>query len=227
MSIFLRAHWRNLAIVSYAVPEEILIPYLPAGCELDRIDGAAFASLVAFEFLDTRVLGIKVPGFVNFLEWNLRLYVRQGSRRGVVFVREFVPSRMIAAIARWGYNESYENAALRQEITRDQMRYGVSWKGDSGLIALGLKPQPQSADHSSREHFFKEHQWGFGSSRSGERIAYEVVHPVWYVLPVTSVSVEIDWAALYGRPWAAMQGAEPYHAAFAVGSDVTVSWPMR
>jgi uncharacterized protein YqjF (DUF2071 family) len=229
MSIFLRAHWRNLAIVSYRVPDEVLTPYLPRGCELECIDGSAFASLVAFEFRDTRVLGMKWPGFVNFLEWNLRFYVtdKNKGRRGVVFVREFVPSRMIAAIAKLGYNEPYESAALRQTITSTEMRYSVNWKNASGMIALGLTPKPQRADPQSRESFFKEHQWGFGKRRSGERVVYEVQHPEWEVLPVTSVRVEIDWREMYGPQWAIMQDEEPYHAVFAVGSDITVSWPTR
>jgi uncharacterized protein YqjF (DUF2071 family) len=229
MGIFLRAHWRNLAIVSYRVPDEVLTPYLPPGCELDRMDGSAFASLVAFEFRDTRVLDIKWPGFVHFLEWNLRFYVRNGredaNRRGVVFVREFVPSRLIAAIAKLGYNEPYASAALRQTITSTEMRYSVNWKSTPGMIALGLIPKPQRADPQSRDSFFKEHQWGFGRRRSGERVAYEVQHPEWEVLPVTSVRVEMDWTRMYGPQWAIMQDKEPYHAVFAIGSDVTVSWP--
>ena len=229
MGIFLRAHWRNLAIVSYRVPDEVLIPYLPPGCELDRMDGSAFASLVAFEFRDTRVLGVKWPGFVNFLEWNLRFYVRDPDldRRGVVFVREFVPSRMIANIAKIGYNEPYESAALRQTITSTEMQYSISWSGAEGMIALGLIPKPQRSDAQSREFFFKEHQWGFGRRRSGERVVYEVQHPEWEVLPVTSVRVEMNWAGMYGPQWGIMQNKQPYHAVFAVGSDVTVSWPTR
>ncbi len=227
MSNFLTAHWRNLAIVSYRVPDELLKPHLPRGCELDRRDGSAFASLVAFEFLDTRVLGVKWPGFVSFLEWNLRFYVRVAERRGVVFIREFVPSALVAAIARWRYNEPYHSAALRQEIASTEMRYGVTWQSKSATIALGLIPKQQQVDKESREHFFKEHQWGFGTSRSGERMTYEVRHPEWEILPVTSARVEIDWGALYGPEWKCLQDAEPYHAAFAVGSDVTVGFPMR
>lgn len=66
---------------------------------------------------------------------------------------------------------------------------------------------------------------GIGRSRSGERVTYEVRHPEWEVLPVTSVRVEMQWAEMYGAHWAVLQDAEPYHAAFAVGSDETVSWP--
>ncbi|HWN91309.1 MAG TPA: DUF2071 domain-containing protein, partial [Verrucomicrobiae bacterium] len=104
---FLTARWSNLAILTWEVPPALLEPHLPAGLELDRRDGAAFASLVAFDFLDTRVLGIPWPGFTRFPEVNLRFYVRRGERRGVVFIREFVPQAVVGWVARALYNEPY------------------------------------------------------------------------------------------------------------------------
>src|SRR5438270_13540279 len=84
---FLTARWSNLCLLSYAVPPTLLENRLPAGLELDTRDGQAFVSLVAFDFLDTRVFGIPWPGYRNFAELNLRFYVRQGEERGVVFLR--------------------------------------------------------------------------------------------------------------------------------------------
>src|SRR6266699_1116460 len=109
---FLPARWSNLAILTWEVPPALLEPHLPAGLELDRRDGAAFASLVAFDFLDTKVLGVPWPGFRNFPELNLRFYVRYGNQRGVVFVREFVPKRFVAWAARTLYNEPYRAARM-------------------------------------------------------------------------------------------------------------------
>ena len=43
---FLTARWNNLILANYAVPEEMLRPLVPPGCELDRRDGACWASLV-------------------------------------------------------------------------------------------------------------------------------------------------------------------------------------
>ena len=54
---FLTAEWRNLFLATYAVPPSLLRTHLPAGLELDTRDGNAFVSLVAFQFIHTRVLG--------------------------------------------------------------------------------------------------------------------------------------------------------------------------
>ena len=87
----------------------------PAGTELDFHDGQTFLSVVGFLFLDTRVIGLPIPLHRNFEEVNLRFYVRRKSadewRRGVVFVRELVPRRAIAFVARTFYGEPYSAAA--------------------------------------------------------------------------------------------------------------------
>src|SRR5215472_922508 len=93
---FLAAEWRHLLMLNY---------------EIDSWGGRYFVSVVGFQFLRTRVLGLAIPFHRNFLEVNLRFYVRRqaadGWRRGVVFVKEVVPRFAIAAIARWVYNENY------------------------------------------------------------------------------------------------------------------------
>ena len=111
---FLTARWENLAIISYTVPPDLLRPRLPPGLELDTRDGQAFVSLVPFDFFDTRVLGIPWPGYRDFPEINLRFYVRAGQERGIVFIREFVPKRLIAWMAKLCYNEPYSVAHVRE-----------------------------------------------------------------------------------------------------------------
>src|SRR6202162_2508683 len=116
---FLTAQWSNLVILTYEVPPALLEPHLPAGLELDRRGGAAFASIVAFDFLDTRVWGVPWPGFRAFPEVNLRFYVRRGEQRGVVFIREFVPRPLVAWLARAIYNEPYLVAPIESAVAEE------------------------------------------------------------------------------------------------------------
>src|SRR5947207_1663154 len=95
---FLTARWSHLCLWTYPVPPPLLLPHLPTGLELDTRQGNAFVSLVAFDFLDTRVLRIPWPGHRNFPEINFRTYVRRPAaaapgeppERGVLFLREFI-----------------------------------------------------------------------------------------------------------------------------------------
>ncbi len=227
---FLTARWSNLALLTYAVPAQVLEPDLPPGCRLDEREGRVFVSLVAFDFLDTRVLGVPWPGFRDFPEINLRFYVRRGKDRGVCFIREFIPGRFPAWVARTLYNEPYLRAPMSSrteenpaEITvRHTLRFGGR---ENTLRVTGQKP-PVHPSEGSVEHFFKEHQWGFGRTRGGRLVRYEVVHPAWDIHPVRSVDLDWDWARVYGPRWAFLENAPLYSSVLAVGSDVRV-YPKR
>lgn len=223
---FLTARWSNLFLATYSVPEELLRPRLPPGLELDRRDGNCFASLVAFDFLDTRVKGISWPGFRNFPEINLRFYVRHGEMRGVVFVREFVPQRWVAWVARVMYNEPYQATPMHSLVAEAPGQLAIEHHlhvaGRVNVIqATGAKPAYVPAANSV-EHFFKEHEWGFGTTRSGQIMRYRVEHPCWLVYPVNTWKIDLDWASVYGPEWAVLQDAQPYSTVLALGSAVAV-----
>lgn len=224
---FLTARWRNLVLANFAVPEELLRPLVPPGCALDRFEGKCWASLVGFQFLGTRVLGVGWPGFRNFPEWNLRFYVSHEGRRGVCFVREFVPQWTVATLARVVYNEPYRAARMSMDVKDEPdaltATYTVKWADRvHTLRAVGAKPAIHPGP-DSLEHWFKEHSWGFGTSRRGKLIRYEVNHPTWDVYPVREFSSDVDWAAMYGPEWAPMNGVQPASVVLAVGSEISVS----
>ena len=203
---FLTARWSNLCLLTYAVPPELLAPRLPKGLELETRDGRAFVSLVAFDFLDTRVLGVPWPGYRDFAELNLRYYARRPGERGVIFLREIVQSRCVAGIARALYNEPYVTAPLTTTLTETECNLTASreliWAGRTHTISVtGGKPGCY-ADEGCDTHYFKELRWGYGCDRRGRTIRYEVEHPVWETYPVESYTLDFDWASVYGPEWA-------------------------
>jgi uncharacterized protein len=223
---FLTARWSNLFLATYAVPPDLLRPYLPPGLELDTRDGKTFVSLVAFDFLDTRVLGVPWPGYRNFAELNLRFYVRAGEDRGVVFLRESVPQRLVAWLANLLYNENYQAAPLVSRVVEDDcgltIEHQLTYGGRTHTVAAtGRKPCCRPAADGA-EHFFKEHKWGFGVTRSGRTLRYEVDHPVWDVLAVERYRIDLDFGLVYGPQWAFLNEQEPYSIVLAVGSAVAV-----
>src|SRR5205823_9656033 len=157
-----------MILANFATPPELLRPHLPAGLELDQHDGRTWASLVAFDFFEARTLGIPWPGYRNFPEVNLRFYVRHGQQRGVIFVREFVPLRLVAYLARLLYHEPYRAVPMSSatDDARDSIaiEHRITVGGREHVLrATGTKP-PHRPDPESFEHFFKEHRWGYGRS---------------------------------------------------------------
>src|ERR1700719_4324765 len=108
---FLTAEWRDLVLFSFEAPPALFEPFLPHGVELDDWRGRTFFSLIGFRFLKSRLLGGPIPFHGNFPEVNLRFYVRrqtpEGVRRGVVFLQEMVPKRVVTTLARRLYGENY------------------------------------------------------------------------------------------------------------------------
>src|SRR6201982_3018757 len=104
----------------YVVDPRLIAPLVPSGAEIDFENGETFLSVVGFLFLDTRLLGLPIPRHRDFEEVNLRLYVRRKSadtwRRGVVFIRELVPRRAIALVARALYGERYVALPMKHNI---------------------------------------------------------------------------------------------------------------
>ena len=228
---FLTADWRHVCLLTYACPQEFLLPHCPPGTELELFDGEAHVSLVAFDFLRTRVLGVGWPGFRNFPEINLRFYVTCGERRGVVFVREYVPSRFVAWLARRLYNEPYLSAEMTSEVAARESELSVTHQlrsaGSDNHLCIVAGRESRMPVVGSIEHHFKEHQWGFGTNRNGEQAIYEVRHPHWEVFPVRSFDLNWNWGDVYGREWGFLQERDPVSVVLARGSGVEVFWTAK
>jgi uncharacterized protein YqjF (DUF2071 family) len=215
-SVFLTAAWRDLLMVSWAVDPAIVRPLAPRGTEIDVVDGRTFVSLVAFRFEDTRVLGVPIPFHRNFLEANLRFYVRrrvpgEDVRRGVVFVKENRPS------ARGGVGRPSD---LRRELrpSADAARVATAldakaaghldgsrrltyeWRAGGRWHALRATTngEPGIAPAGSEDAFITEHYWGYTHHRDGSTREYRVEHPRWRVWHARDVEVAGDASMVYG-----------------------------
>ena len=231
---FLRAEWRHVALLNYAIEPTHLARFVPAQTELDLWQGRAYVSLVGFRFLQTTVLGVAIPFHRNFEEVNLRFYVRRRAqdewRRGVVFVREIVPRLAIAFAARAVYNERYVARPMSHRLEWTGAgpgrlaSVGYRWRDagrDLGLrAAVGggfVLPAP-----NSEAEFIVEHYWGYTRQRDGGTVEYRVEHPPWRVAPVISAVLEGDVGRFYGAPFDEALREPPHSSLVAEGSPVAV-----
>ena len=218
----------------------MLRPLVPAGTELDDFKGATLASLVGFRFLDTRVLGVAIPGHRDFDEVNLRFYVRRRHedgawRRAVVFVKELVPRQAIAVVARWCYNEPYTAVPMAHELTLDGTADGVSgraayrWRLGTRWHRIEVRTQgrPDLPETGSEAEFVAEHYWGYTKQRDGGTKEYRVDHPKWRVWNAAAAEFEGDVGLVYGPGFVHCLAGPPRSAFLAEGSAVVVSLGRR
>lgn len=243
MPSFLTAEWRHLVMLNYEVSPEVLLPWLPKGAQLDTWEGKSLASIVAFQFLETRVLGMEIPGYRDFHEVNLRFYVRRQVgddwRRGVVFVKELVPKRAIAWTARFFYGERYQALRMNGSVWHGRCeqdpvsstgqalpdwtthihywwRVGGSYEG----LYAECSGEPSPVMDGSQAWFITDQGWGY-TSRRGVTLEYQVEHPRWRVWEKSAGKLDCDVGRLYGERFGAAL-KEPCSVLVAEGSPVVV-----
>ena len=192
----LTAGWRNLILLNFAVPTDLIRRLAPCGTEPDLHDGQSYISIVAFAFERVRLLGIPFPAHTNFPEINLRYYVRREVagelRRGVVFVREIVPRRAVAILANRLYNENYLTRPMRitNKIAGPELAQGdtldYAWRTNLSL------PNREGRGEGSAKHLARH---------TSNRVAAQLASPL--ALPAAGsleeFIVEHYWGYTHGR----------------------------
>lgn len=213
-------------MANYEVDPALLEDHVPAGTRLDFHEGRCFASLVAFKFVNTRVLGIPVPFHTDFLEVNLRFYVRFDSgdevRRGVVFVKEIVPRAAITFVARRIYGEPYETWRMEVEESGDSLSYGWSRGETDNRLSVVIGENKGVPAEGSHGEFIIEHYWGYTARGTARTDEYKVEHPKWELFDIGSRQIDVDLGATYGSRFGLLNDAEPYSVILAKGSPISV-----
>ncbi|HYL68824.1 MAG TPA: DUF2071 domain-containing protein [Candidatus Limnocylindria bacterium] len=234
--VFLSAKWHDLVMLNYEVDPALLAPYVPRGTELDSFGGKTFVSLVGFQFLQTKLFGVlRIPFHTNFDEVNLRFYVRRQEggtlRRGVVFIREIVPRRAIAGVARLVYGENYSHHPMRHSIMRNgsSLRTEYQWQFDGTWCCLCAEASggPAHPVEGSLEQFITEHYWGYTARPSRDSLEYRVTHEPWHVWTADTACFDGHAVALYGPGFGSVLSRKPDSAFIADGSAVQVFMGKR
>src|SRR3569833_2619027 len=162
---FVTATWSNLVMLSYAVDDAVLQPYVTERRQIDRWNGKAYVSVVGFYIGNTRIAGYHPinPNIRNFAQWNLRAYVKLGGQPGILFVEEFVPSPIVTAAVRILYHENYQAAPVRSEIltrTPSLVRYTLDYADRRHSMSVTSAGPPVPLVAGTLEHFLAERYVG-------------------------------------------------------------------
>ncbi len=230
---FLSAFWRNLIVINYEIDPSVLLPLLPLGTELDLYENKAIISVIAFNFERMKLFGVipTVP-ITDFEELNLRFYVRRAVgdevRRGVVFVKEVVPSALIAGTARVLYNEPYEARPMSHSFTQcdDERGGALSYATQVGTQTVSVHATTEGGLQSLRagsiEHFILEHYWGYTKQKDGTTSEYRVHHEPWRYWRTNATTIAGDITDLYPATFHEALTTTPHSTFVARGSSVEV-----
>lgn len=232
MVVFLKAKWENIIMVNYEIDPKIVQPYLPNGVLLDLYNGKAYVSLVGFNFKKTKLFNLPIPWFGSFEEINLRFYVvrKEGNeyKRGVVFINETIPYKIVAWMANKLYNEHYTVVKTKHELKTKLTTKSVNfeWIKNKKWNSIYVESESNSTatKEGSLENFIFEHYYGYTKINQFDTEEYQLNHPSWETHNVVDYEIKCDFKAMYGDSFSILNETTPTAVFIAKGSDVEIFW---
>jgi uncharacterized protein len=232
MAIFLKANWENIIMANYEIDPVILYPFLPKGTELDLFNGKTYVSLVGFMFKNTQIFNLPIPFLGTFEEINLRFYVKrsEGSKikRGVVFINETVPYKLVAWMANKLYKEHYTAIPTKHKINQNELSKDIQYQWFKNRvwhnIELKASLTNKNLAEGSLEQFIFEHYYGYTRVSNEKTEEYRLHHPSWKVNTVIESNITCDFKAMYGNEFEILNNKTPSSVFIAEGSKVEIEW---
>lgn len=235
-SPFLTAGWRKIILANYVIDAHHLSHLIPYKTELDTYNDTCYVSLVGFLFDDVKIKGVPIPFHTEFPEINLRFYVKHQTkngawRRGVVFIKEFVPKMMVSFVANNIYGEHYETVDMDHswiekqdtlEIEYSLSAFDYAQSDKRFLMRAVAEKNPTEIPLACEAEFITEHYWGYTKKGKHETSEYEVWHPRWKTYPVKEFSCNFDFGLLYGKEFEFLNELKPFSVMLAEGSEIKV-----
>ncbi len=157
--------WQKLLFAHWPVPSADLKALLPPGLQPDLFEGEAWISIVPFQLDYMARVAHRLLPWKQFLELNLRTYVRYRDQPGVYFFCLDATDALSVWGARRFFKLAYFNAQASLNTSNSEIRY-QSRRKDSGFQAaldISYRPTgkvfstcPGQLDHwlTSRYRFF-------------------------------------------------------------------------
>lgn len=196
--------WRELLFAHWPVGLDELRALVPRAFELDTFQGRGWLGVVPFRMEDTKFRGAPSLGWAeNFLELNLRTYVRVGGRPGVWFFSLDAQSALAVAGARALFHLPYFTARMRASRNADGIEY-ESERSQSGAAAARVRvsyapsgPVFRAAPRTL-EHFLTERYCLYALDSGGRVLRGEIDHDPWPLQPARASFTEQTLSAAAG-----------------------------
>jgi uncharacterized protein YqjF (DUF2071 family) len=150
--------WRSLLFMHWPVPVETLRPLVPESLELDLHDGVAYVGVVPFDMRGVRPWWLPRSLSFNFLETNVRTYVRHRGQPGVFFLSLEAAHAPAVWAARKFWGLPYHHADMGLKIDKEVVHYQTVRRSDgaSHRVKYRIGAALEPSRPNSLEFFFLE-----------------------------------------------------------------------
>jgi uncharacterized protein YqjF (DUF2071 family) len=220
--------WRDLLFVHQPLAPEILRARLPRGLDIDTFDGTGWLTLIPFAIVASRPVGVPRALSMDFLEVNLRTYVRgPDGEAGIYFFSLEASSWLAVAGARLAYGLPYFAATIdcRRDPDSATIRYASRRRGSGAALDATWRVGPPigTAPPGSLDHFLIERYVLF-AAQAGRIYRARVRHHPYPLCGATVAHLNESLTLAAGLPPMPTAPTVVHHSA---GVDVDLYWRRR
>jgi uncharacterized protein YqjF (DUF2071 family) len=182
-------------------------------------------------FKKTSLFGVPIPFFGSFEEINLRFYVHKVEdkkiKKGVVFINETVPFKIVALLANKLYKEHYISIPTKNTIDIGEYKHiNYEWKMKDkwNSITVQSETNKYKIEPASIEEFIFERYFGFTKLSPSKTQEYVIHHPKWMTHKILYNNIDCDFGMMYGDAFSNLNNQSPSSIFMAEGSQVSVNW---
>jgi uncharacterized protein len=192
--------WQDLLFAHWRVDEAILRPLVPPQFPIDTFMGQAWVAVTPFRVAGARPRFVPpVPGISDFLELNVRTYVKVEDKPGVYFFSLDASHALAVTGARTLFHLPYYNADMQVTEDGPYFRYSSRRTDPDAPHAEfrgWYRPMGEviHAERGSLEYFLTERYCLYTLDDSGAPCRTEIHHPPW-PLQVAEAEFEVNTMA--------------------------------
>lgn len=174
--------WRELLFLHWPVEPSEIQRHIPDELELDLYDNRAWVGIVLFKARGTRPRFMPpIPGSANFLEVNVRTYVKYNNRSGVYFFSLDANSKLAVEIASFKGFLPYRMARMAFTKNRGKISFTSATgkkEGPPEKIALSYRTLKQPAVSTRLEKWLTE-RYCLWTKPDTQLLRLDITHAPW------------------------------------------------
>jgi uncharacterized protein YqjF (DUF2071 family) len=196
--------WVDLAFIHWPINPQLLRELIPEPLEIDTFDGLGWVGVVPFGMTKVRLrYALQLPYLSQFLELNVRSYVRWKGKSGVFFFSLDAANPIAVEVARAWFRLPYFNARMLKEHCEDRIFY-LSERTDQRGRQAGFKATygPTGGVYYSRpgtiDAWLTERYCFHAVSNGGKVVTGEIHHKPWPLQPAKAAIEKNSMMAAIG-----------------------------
>lgn len=216
----MRQQWKNLLFLHWRWDAQEIQRTLPPELTAETFDGTAWLGIVPFFMRGVRpVCCPPVPWISNFLELNVRTYVRDANGHpGVWFYSLDCNQPLAVKIAQTAFHLPYFHARMRARVAEGMIDFNSVRRGRQAGFVYAAEGSSSASDAGSLEEFLLERYRLFSRSRTS-LFSGQVWHTPYTFSPARVAGYSTAPLELAGF---APPAVRPDHAVFSRGVDVRI-----